>query len=140
MRLFVDTNYLIDCALEDRPGFLQAQQLLGAMYAGIHEGTVAATSLKDFYYITRKVLQEDARRAWIETFLEAMHVESLDEGACQLALRSDEPDYEDACIRAIAERANVDFIITRDAAAFERSFLKTFSPCRFLELFPLESN
>ena len=48
-----------------------------------------------------------------------------------------EPDFEDGCIRAMAERAGVDFIITRDRAAFVRSTIKTFSPAEFIRAFPI---
>ena len=40
-------------------------------------------------------------------------------------------------IRAMAERAGVDFIITRDRAAFVRSTIKTFSPAEFIRAFPI---
>ena len=38
---------------------------------------------------------------------------------------------------AMAERAGVDFIITRDRAAFVRSTIKTFSPAEFIRAFPI---
>ena len=37
----------------------------------------------------------------------------------------------------MAERAGVDFIITRDRAAFVRSTIKTFSPAEFIRVFPI---
>lgn len=37
----------------------------------------------------------------------------------------------------MAERAGVDFIITRDRAAFVRSTIKTFSPAEFIRAFPI---
>ena len=48
----------------------------------------------------------------------------------------DEPDFEDGCIRATAERAQVDFLITRDQSAYARSWVKTYSARDFLSLFP----
>lgn len=65
-------------------------------------------------------------------------MEQLDVEACVVALESNEPDYEDGCIRAIAERAGVDFIITRDKKAFARSYVKAYTAREYLELFPSE--
>ncbi|MFR7797630.1 MAG: hypothetical protein ACLU37_05495 [Collinsella sp.] len=47
--------------------------------------------------------------------LKSYSVEPLDQEACFTSAYSDELDFEDGCIRAMAERAGVDFIITRDA-------------------------
>lgn len=72
----------------------------------------------------------------MRVFMRAFEVEDLDVEICSIALEPDEPDYEDGCIRAIAESAQIDFIITRDEAAFARSWAKSYSAKRFLELFP----
>ena len=69
--------------------------------------------------------------------LKSYSVEPLDQEACFTSAYSDEPDFEDGCIRAMAERAGVDFIITRDRAAFVRSTIKTFSPAEFIRAFPI---
>ena len=56
--------------------------------------------------------------------------------SCVPATTWDEPDFEDGCIRATAERAQVDFLITRDQSAYARSWVKTYSARDFLSLFP----
>ena len=76
-------------------------------------------------------------REVVRDCLKSYSVESLDQEACFASAYSDEPDFEDGCIRAMAERAGVDFIITRDRAAFVRSTIKTFSPAEFIRAFPI---
>ena len=134
--VLLDTNILLDYVLSERPESDSAVQLFRAIFNGDLSGFVAASSLNDFYYVVRKFIGDQAARDWIRVFLRAFTVEELDIEICATAADSDEPDFEDGCVRAIAERAQVDFIITRDKKAFARSWVKTYSAREFLELFP----
>ena len=51
-----------------------------------------------------------------------------------LALHAGEPDFEDGLVRACAELNDVDFIITRDAAAFRKSRVRSVSAAEYLEI------
>ena len=135
-KMLLDTNTLLDYVIPDRPESDEALELVKLIINHVHTGLVAASSLNDFYYISRKTLSEQERRDWLRIFIRIFDIEELDVEACAIALDSNEPDYEDGCIRAIAERAQVDFIITRDRTAFERSWVKAYSAKPFLELFP----
>lgn len=104
---------------------------------GLIEGVVSACSLKDVYYILTKQAGEARAREVVRDCLKSYSLEPLDQEACFTSAYSDEPDFEDGCIRAMAERAGVDFIITRDRAAFVRSTIKTFSPAEFIRAFPI---
>lgn len=136
--VLLDTNVLLDFVMEHRPESQEACELLRRALGGEIHAIIAATSLKDLYYILRKEMPDEVCRDWIRAFVRGLTVEPLDIEACVVALESDEPDYEDGCIRAIAERAGVDFIITRDKKAFARSFVKAYTAREFLELFPVE--
>lgn len=135
-KMLLDANTLLDYVIPDRPESDEALELVKLIINHVHTGLVAASSLNDFYYISRKTLSEQERRDWLRIFIRIFDIEELEVEACAIALDSNEPDYEDGCIRAIAERAQVDFIITRDRTAFERSWVKAYSAKRFLELFP----
>lgn len=134
-RLLLDTNFLLDFVDETRSDSAAAATLFGMMARGEHQGVVAASSLKDVYYLMRKRGSDQEARDWIRVFIRAFDVEELDAEVCSMALESDEPDFEDGCIRAIAERMQADFIITRDRKAFARSWVKSYAPREFVELF-----
>ena len=51
-----------------------------------------------------------------------------------MALNSDEPDFEDGIIRACAELNGADFIITRDKAAFAHSKVRSVTAAEYLEI------
>ena len=134
-RLLFDTNFLLDFIDPDRPDSDDAVSLFKETVSGRYDGRVAASSLKDMYYVLSKFRGESEARDWVRAFMRVLTVEEIDAEVCAIALDSDEPDYEDGCIRAIAERSQVDFIITRDEDAFARSWVKTYSAKRFNELF-----
>lgn len=137
MRAFLDTNFLLDCVLPGRSEHGAAQTIKGFVDVGLIEGVVSACSLKDAYYILTKQAGEACAREVVRDCLKSYSVEPLDQEACFTSAYSDEPDFEDGCIRAMAERAGVDFIITRDRAAFVRSTIKTFSPAELIRAFPI---
>lgn len=134
-RLLLHADILLDFVMGHRPESNEACRLFQRVLSGVDQAIVSASSLKDFYCILNKEMPDEVCRDWIRTFVRGLDVEPLDIEACAMALESDEPDYEDGCVRAIAERAGVDFIITRDVKAFARSFVKTYSAREFLELF-----
>ena len=137
MRAFLDTNFLLDCVVPGRPEHSEAQLVKQLINVGLIDGVVSACSLKDVYYILTKQVGEEVARDVVRDGLKSYAVEPLDRDACLTSAYSDEPDYEDGCIRAMAERAGVDFIITRDRAAFVRSTIKSFSPAEFIRAFPI---
>ena len=134
-KLLLDTNFLLDIVEPGRPDEEAAVTLFKALVSGDLEGLVAASSLKDLYYLVRKWQGDQAARDWLRVFMRVFTVTELDIEACAVAVDSDEPDFEDGCIRAIAEREMVDCIITRDEKAFLRSRVKSFTAKDFLALF-----
>ena len=82
-----------------------------------------------------KYLGEQAARDFVRAFLDALNVIALDEATCRIAASSDEPDFEDAIIRATAENMRANLILTRDERAYERSAVRAITPQRFVDLF-----
>ncbi|WEV64525.1 PIN domain-containing protein [Bifidobacterium sp. ESL0732] len=118
-KIFIDTNFLLDIMITDRPNSGAAFSFFKSI-DGHHEPHVAvcAGSLKDAYYISRHDLSETKRRNWIRRFTDAFEILPIDKAVCKIAVDSDEPDFEDGIIRACAERWRADCIVSRDAKAF----------------------
>ena len=121
IKALVDTNVLLDMMVEDRPDSEAAASLFNRALNGDVELAVCAGSLKDVYYIARRELSDDVRRAGIGLFLDVFDVFPVDSVICRIALASDEPDYEDGIVRACAEWWSSDFIVSRDVKAFDAS-------------------
>ena len=137
-QLLLDTNVLIDYMIPDRPEHGLAEKLVASLAAGQDSGFVCAGTLKDCYYICGKYIGEGPCRELIRQFLVMFDVLALGPDECLTAAYSDEPDFEDGLIRAVAEGNDMDFIITRDAKAFQRSTVKSLAAGEYLSLFGKE--
>jgi predicted nucleic acid-binding protein len=126
-KLFLDTNILLDMAMSERPEHASALNLLDACVCASCRGFVSATSLKDVYYVLTKYAGESNVRKFILALMDVFEVVAVDAVVCKIAACSDEPDFEDGIIRTLAEQQNVDFIISRDEAAFKKSGIKRVS-------------
>ncbi|MBT1163941.1 type II toxin-antitoxin system VapC family toxin [Bifidobacterium felsineum] len=134
-KLLLDTNVLIDYAVANRPEHAEATALVKRIVSGQDTGYTTSGSLKDFYYLCRKPLGEAASRQLIRNFLVLLDVLPVGQEECHDSAYSDEPDFEDGLIRAVAERNDMDFIITRDSGAFAHSPVKSLTARRYLDLF-----
>ena len=134
-KALVDTNILLDAAMSERPGWAAATLLMDEFAFGAAEGYVAASSLKDVYYVLSKYASEPDARAFIIAVMDLFKIGAVDEALCRMSALSDEPDYEDGLIRACAERIPVDCIISRDERVFLTSPIRRLSAQEYLDLF-----
>lgn len=121
-RYLFDTNVLLDFAIPARPQHRPAVGLVKALASEPASMLVAASSLKDVYYVFNRHYGDEAvARSVISQMRDVFDVVALDALAVDAALASDEPDFEDGLVRAVAELALCDFIVSRDVKAFRTS-------------------
>ena len=132
-KVFLDTNFLMDVAVEHRPQADDAARLFEAIADGRAMGVISPASLKDFYYVARRGLDDATRREWIALFVDAFIVADLGRDACLRALVSDEADFEDGIVRALAEMESCDAIVSRDIGAFSTSRVPRMTAGEYLE-------
>ena len=131
--ILVDTNILIDAAVPGREQHVFASMLEDeAAYGGL-KVYVAATSLKDAYFLIKSETDEAFAREYIQCLLRLYSPVAVDAFVCEEAAYSDEPDFEDGIIRACAETARVAYIVSRDEKAFKRSAIKRISAQEYIE-------
>ena len=114
-----------------------ARRLVHALISGTAAPAAPASSYKDVYYILRRSLgsEPDARGALARPH-RCVPIAPVDLRGSDLApsIVSDEPDFEDALVRRLAEREGLVAIVTRDASAFRGSHVPVFDPREFLAL------
>lgn len=138
-KVLLDTNIILDIALAGRPEHAAALLLLDEIEMKEVEACICATSVKDAYYVLCKQYEERYVRAYLRALVDVVETLSVDAYVCLTALSSDEPDVEDGMVRACAERSAVDFVISRDQAAFRKSPVRRLSASEYVELFvPVE--
>lgn len=137
MKLLFDTNVLVDSLNEDRQPFRsQCNELIHVCLGRADiELMAVSSSLKDVYYIMcRRYSDEPQARKAVGALMTIFELLPLMEHNVRKAYHSDEPDFEDGLIRAVAEDNKVDVIVTRDAAAFRGSTIPAMDAIRCLAL------
>lgn len=136
-KLLIDTNILLDALMPGRPFRTEALEVIKRC-SGFESdgdlGLVSPMSLKDSYYILRREYDEPRARQAIACLMGMLPIAPISGEECDLAVTSNEPDFEDGLMRAIAELNDIDFIITRDAKAFTRSKVRSVSAAEYLEI------
>lgn len=121
--MVVDTNVVLDYLSASRPCHFEAVDLFcEALETGDFEAYVLAGSLKDVYYIMCRAYKNPTLvKQRLNNFRKFVRVYDLTSEVLDAAFASDEPDLEDAIVRASAELMSARAIITRDAKAFKSS-------------------
>jgi predicted nucleic acid-binding protein len=128
MRVFIDTNVVLDF-LQDREPFVEdAAKLFEKIDAGEVEGFIAATTVTNIYYIVRKAAGVVAAQDAIAQILMDLHICAVDRGILEQAIALNFQDFEDAVQCACAMAHGVDTIVTRDASGFVSAGISVVSP------------
>ncbi|MDR2957042.1 MAG: PIN domain-containing protein [Coriobacteriales bacterium] len=114
MRLFLDTNIIIDFIAGHNEDGDQARLLLVPQTFGEVELTVSAKSFTDVFYVLNRhidsgILQK--RMLECQMVFKLCPIEGDD---IKIACQRGWDDFEDALITVAAEKAGADYLITRD--------------------------
>lgn len=138
MRIFLDTNIVMD-ALEKREPFNEdAERIFIYCENGIVQGYLSANSMTDIYYLLRKHMAMDLVRKHMQGLMALFNILPVGAEECAIALRSHISDFEDAIQAACSDRFCIDYIITRDEEFLQECAI-AITPGEFLNLASLES-
>jgi predicted nucleic acid-binding protein len=132
MRVFLDTNILLDVIARRQPFYEKAARICDLVEAGKIDGIVAAVSIPTVFYLTRRVTTVRAAYealGWIE---DLFVVAPCDADLIHQAAVAKWKDFEDAVQYFSARRAGAACLITRDEAHFESADIPILSPEAFL--------
>lgn len=118
MKVLIDTNILLDVALNRKP-FVENASLLWRL-ADQKEivACLSNTSITDIYYICRKHSGKETARRFISDILDTFLLVDIDVQGFRQALNSDISDFEDAVQYTICIRNNCNALITRNKVDF----------------------
>lgn len=135
MRVFFDTNILLDIIEQRNPHFQSSEAALLACNAQGAQMVLAWHSLSNVFYIYgRKVGEKKALEALQDT-LSYMTVATVGQTEALRAFELGFADLEDALQAVAAEAAQADFLITRDERGFATSPVPVLSPEEFAARF-----
>ncbi len=114
MRVLLDTNIIVDDALEREPFWQTSEQVLVLIEQRQVEGFISASTFSDLYYIIRKARGRDWTIAYLRQLVLFCQIANVDSASINMALSSNFKDFEDAIQYSTAVNNNFDAIITRN--------------------------
>lgn len=129
MRLFLDSDILLDAVLLRAPFHLPAMKLLSLDY----KFCTSVHSILNVYYFASKQSGKDQGRQATKLLIKKLKIIQEDQEILEQALDSDFGDVEDAVQYFAAKKHHVNFIITRNIKDYKNSSIEVLSAEHFLQ-------
>ncbi|MEH2376534.1 type II toxin-antitoxin system VapC family toxin [Nostoc sp.] len=118
MKILLDTNIIVDDALEREPFLNSSEQVLVLVEQGQVEGYISASTFSDLYYIIRRARGREWTLTYLRQLLNFCSVATVDSTTINMALTTNFRDFEDAIQYTTAVLNHLDAIITRNPGDF----------------------
>lgn len=135
LRVFLDTNVALDLILNRHPFSVDALQLFALSEANRINLLLSSDSISTIFYVVEKNKGAKTARESIAKLLDFVSLCGLDEAIVIKTMMLDFTDIEDALINAVAENAEADVIVTRNAKNFINATIPVRTPAEFLASF-----
>ena len=136
-KIYLDTNFLLDILIKDRPGSDEALLVLSLLKRFHIEIFCSTQSLLDIYFIAgrKKIIKQeiDVLCSWLVNYT---NVRPIGWFEFKDALMSANPDIEDAAQIALAKTEHCDIFLTNDKRILDKErddSLLFMSPAAFID-------
>jgi predicted nucleic acid-binding protein len=137
MRVFLDTNILLDVLL-NRPGLVaDSEAVILACEAGGHLMFIAWHGLATAYYLLKRGRTEAEAMIEVDKILLWARVADATDASARNARTLSFGDFEDALQAVSAEATAADCIVTRNTTDFAKSTITVLTPHEFVQRFPV---
>jgi predicted nucleic acid-binding protein len=134
VKLFLDTNVVLDVLAQRKPWVQEAATLLSLIEAGGVDGLVAPHGVATIHYLLTKWQDRSRASQALADLTRIVRVAPLDHDAVLQALALGWPDFEDALQAVCAQNAGADHFVTRDPDGFSKSAIPPLPPSEALAL------
>ena len=131
--ILIDTDVLIDVALDRQPFSDAASELLDRLQTGPRRAFVAWHTVSNFYYLVAPAEGGLDARAFITELIRFVAVADCGTNAVAHAVQLEMEDFEDAMQVAAARACGARFVVTRNVRGFKRSPIPAITPAEALE-------
>lgn len=132
MKLFFDTNILLDVLAKREPFYKDSAQLWTLAERRQVEATISTLSLNNIYYIVRKASGKQTAHEALVILRDIFDLVAPDRQIVNQAIDSSMDDFEDAVQFYSAIRVNPDYLITRNTDDFPQNDIPIISPDELL--------
>ncbi len=132
MKLFIDTDVILDVLLERRDFLPQSRELLARAERNVISGYTSSLILANCYYILASGAESGVASRAVSKLRSILEVLPFTDREIGESLNSSFKDFEDGVQFFIALNHGLDMIITRNTTDFRESTLPVLSPAEFL--------
>jgi predicted nucleic acid-binding protein len=126
--ILLDTDVLIDIALDRRPHASSASELLDRIEHGAESACIAWHSVSNLYYIVAPARGGVSTRDFVVELTRFVGVAITDTEALRYAAALPMADFEDAMQVAAARACGARHIVTRNVRDYERAPIRAVDP------------
>ena len=130
--ILLDTDVLIDVALDREPHAAAAAALLERVELGAERAAVAWHSLSNLYYLVKPAHGDAETREFIVELVAFVSVAVTDTDSIRYAAGLPMDDFEDAMQVAAARACGTRYVVTRNLRDYERSPIPAVGPQQLL--------
>jgi predicted nucleic acid-binding protein len=134
MKVLLDTNIVIDYALERQPFWQNSEQIFLLLQQDRFVGYISASTVSDLYYIIRKQRGHSWTLNFLERLVKFCPVATVDRSVITMAFAVNFSDFEDAIQYSTAVASQMDAIVTRNLSDFTNATaLQIFTPEQLIQ-------
>lgn len=119
MKVFLDTNVLLDILAKREPFYTASSEVWSLAESGAVQGCISAISFNNIYYVMRKMAGKRNADKALRILRDIFMPVAPDSLILNQAIDSAMNDFEDAIQFHSAIRAGADCLITRDPSHFQ---------------------
>ncbi len=134
MLLFIDTDVVLDVLTDREPWFRDSAAVLSLLDDPAVEGLVAAHTVTTLFYLASKYLGRQRTASVLLDLLDHVTVTPLDQDLLLRALSLGWEDVEDAVQGISAQRAEADYLVTRNPSDFPTTSVTVVTPQELLAI------
>jgi len=136
MRVFVDTNVLIDVIAKRKPFYADSATIWTLAEQGQVTGVAAAISFTNIYYIVRRLEDTKKARRALHLLRDTFEVATCDQPVINQAIEAPIKDFEDAVQYVSALRSRADCLVSRNPSHFPTAdACPVLTPAEFLSAY-----
>lgn len=132
MKVFLDTNVIIDYLAVREPFFKDAATIVELCRKHQLEGMLSALTIVNTVYVLRKAYGKHVMAEKAKWLMNTFTISAIDRKALQKALDGEPYDFEDAVQEASALAVFADVIVTRDKKGFAGFDIPVMTPNEFI--------
>ena len=135
MKIFVDTNILLDVLTKREPFYKNSAVIWSLVEDGIVEGYISAISVNNVFYISKKLHDLKHAQGLVDKILKDFQIIELNYEILKLSRTISDRDYEDLIQYFSAIRSGSKYLITRNKDDFPETGIEILEPAEFLQTF-----